>query len=276
MLFSNGDAGRAYVAVDFGETNSAVSYAFVPEGTPSETISPKHVQTIRNYPSGMVTSKSDPMRLEVPTQLLYPQGWAFRPLDELRAAPPELGVAGDGDGDSQMNDGAQLLWGYQVLEETMQVTTHSGNGDTLLYGFKVFMDRAYSDETPRHHVIEALSRLGENSPGRKIQVPEMLLLVTIDFLTRLLKHAKSQIMQKKFTITSSEIVICVPVIWSQRAIRNMQTCISIAAKLAGFPGVRHEDDCIGNVFIVSEPEAAATWLLAHGSGIRASLEIYAG
>ncbi|KAH7241505.1 hypothetical protein BKA59DRAFT_513026 [Fusarium tricinctum] len=116
----------------------------------------------------------------------------------------------------------------------------------------------------------ALARLGENNPGRKIQVHEMLLLVTIDFLTRILKHANSQIMQERFTIIPSEIVICVPVIWSQRAIRNMQTCMSIAAKLAGFPGIRHEDDCIGNVFIVSEPEAAATWLLAHGSGIRAS------
>ncbi|KAM0477979.1 hypothetical protein ACHAP7_006169 [Fusarium lateritium] len=213
MLFSNGDSSRAYVAVDFGETNSAVAYALVPEGTPPETIAANHVQTIRNYPSGMVASKSDPMRLEVPTQLLYPE---------------------------------------------------------------VFMDRVYHDETPRHHVIETLSRLGEYNPGGKIEVPEMLLLVTIDFLTRLLKHAKSQIMQKRFTITSSEIVICVPVIWSQRAIRNMQTCVSIAAKLAGFPGIRHEDDCISNVFIVSEPEAAATWLQAQGSGIMASSKFHTG
>ncbi|KAM0217963.1 hypothetical protein ACHAPQ_008750 [Fusarium lateritium] len=274
MLFSNGDSSRAYVAVDFGETNSAVAYALVPEGTPPETIAANHVQTIRNYPSGMVASKSDPMRLEVPTQLLYPEGWVFRPLDELRAAPPGLGVHDDGD--SQINDGTQLLWGYQVLEETMQVTQHLGDGDTLLYGFKVFMDRVYHDETPRHHVIETLSRLGEYNPGGKIEVPEMLLLVTIDFLTRLLKHAKSQIMQKRFTITSSEIVICVPVIWSQRAIRNMQTCVSIAAKLAGFPGIRHEDDCISNVFIVSEPEAAATWLQAQGSGIMASSKFHTG
>jgi molecular chaperone DnaK (HSP70) len=271
MMFSNGDPGRVYVAVDFGETNSAVAYAFVPQGTSSETISPNHIQTIRNYPSGMVASKSDPMRLEVPTQLLYPQGWVFRPLEELRAAPPGPGV--DDDGSSQINDESQLLWGYQVLEETTQVTAHSGNGDTLLYGFKAFMDRAYNEETSQHHVIEALRQLGENNPGRKIQVHEMLLLVTIDYLTRLLKHAKSQIMQERFTITSSEIVICVPVIWGQRAIRNMQTCMSTAAKLAGFPGIRNEDDCIGNVFIVSEPEAGATWLLAQGSGIRASSDI---
>lgn len=265
MVFSNGESGRVVVAVDFGETNSAVAYTLVPQGTPSETITKEHVKTVRNYPSGMVATKNDPMRLEVPTQLLYPQGWVFRPLDELRAASPEPGV--DGDGDSQMNDGSQILWGYQVLEETMQITAH-GNGDTLLYGFKVFMDRVYNDETPRHHVIEALTRLVENNPGRKIPVHEMLLLVTIDFLTKILKHAKNQIMQERFTITSSEIVICVPVIWSQRALRNMQTCISVAAKLAGFPGIRHEDDCIGNIFIVSEPEAAATWLLAQGSRIR--------
>ncbi|KAG5662071.1 hypothetical protein KAF25_004310, partial [Fusarium avenaceum] len=246
MVFSNGESGRVVVAVDFGETNSAVAYTLVPQGIPSETMTKEHVKTVRNYPSGMVVTKNDPMRLEVPTQLLYPQGWVFRPLDELRAAPPETGVDGDGDGDDQMNHGSQLLWGYQVLEETMQITAH-GNGDTLLYGFKVFMDRVYNDETPRHHVIEALTRLGDNNAGRKIP---------------------NQIMQKRFNITSSEIVICVPVIWSQRALRNMQTCISVAAKLAGFPGISHEDDCIGNIFIVSEPEAAATWLLAQGSRIR--------
>ncbi|CAJ0550261.1 Ff.00g101910.m01.CDS01 [Fusarium sp. VM40] len=266
MMYPNGEPARVVVAVDFGETNSAVAYTSVPQGTPSTAIPESRVKTIRNYPSGMVAGKSDRMSLEVPTQLLYPQGWVFRPLDELRAAPP--GPEIDGDGDSQMNDGSHLLWGYQVLEETMQVTSHSGNGDTLLYGFKTFMDRVYNDEAPRHHIIEALTQLGENNLGRKIEVHEMLLLVTIDFLTKILKHAKNQIMQKRFIITSSEIVICVPVIWSQRALRNMQTCMSIAAKLAGFPGIKHEDDCIGNIFIVSEPEAAATWLLAQGSRIR--------
>lgn len=270
-MYPNGEPARVVVAVDFGETNSAVAYTFVPQGTPSTAIPESRVKTIRNYPSGMVAGKSDRMNLEVPTRLLYPQGWVFRPLDELRVAPrgPEV----DSDGDSQMNNGSHILWGYQVLEETMQVTSHSGNGDTLLYGFKTFMDRVYNDETPRHHVIETLTQLGENNPGRKIEVHEMLLLVTIDFLNKILKHAKNQIMQKRFNITSSEIVICVPVIWSQRALRNMQTCMSIATKLAGFPGIKHEDDCIGNIFIVSEPEAAATWLLAQGSRIRASSDM---
>ncbi|KAI6777222.1 hypothetical protein HG530_001167 [Fusarium avenaceum] len=204
MMYPNGEPARVVVAVDFGETNSAVAYTFVPQGTPSTAIPESRVKTIRNYRSGMVA------------------GWVFRPLDELRAAP--RGPEDDSDGDSQMNNGSHILWGYQVLEETMQVTSHSGNGDTLLYGFKTFMDRVYNDETPRHHVIETLTQLGENNPGRKIEVHEMLLLVTIDFLTKILKHAKNQIMQKGFNITSSEIVICVPVIWSQRALRKMQTC----------------------------------------------------
>ncbi|KAF4988537.1 hypothetical protein FGRMN_9720 [Fusarium graminum] len=260
--------GKVVVSVDFGATNSAVAWAFVPQGTPSETIDPRSVRTISSYPSGIVTSKYDPMRLEVPTQLLYPEGWAFRSLDELRAAPPD--DEGHGHGNSHMNEGLQLLWGYQVLEETMQVTSHSDDGDTLMYGFKALMDWPMDREPPPNfHVTRKLEYLSHKNPsGKKIAFNEMLLLVTIDFLTQLLKHARRLIMEERLNITSSEIIICVPVIWSQRALRDIQTCMSIAAKLAGFPGVKHEDDCIATAFIVSEPEAAATWLLAHGSTIR--------
>ncbi|KAF5675854.1 Hsp70 chaperone protein [Fusarium heterosporum] len=268
IMNPNAEIGKVVVSVDFGATNSAVAWAFVPQGTSSETINPRNVRTISSYPSGIVTSKSDPMRLEVPTQLLYPEGWAFRSLDELRAAP--LDNERHGHGDSHMNEGLQLLWGYQVLEETMQVTSHSDDGDTLMYGFKDLIDWPMDREPPPdRHVTRKLEYLSHKDPsGNNIGFHEMLLLVTIDFLTKLLKHAKRLIMEARLNITSSEIIICVPVIWSQRALRDIQTCMSIAAKLAGFPGVAHEDDCIATAFIVSEPEAAATWLLAHGSTIR--------
>ncbi|KAM0343371.1 hypothetical protein ACHAPU_008549 [Fusarium lateritium] len=266
IMKSQAESGRVVVAVDFGATNSAVAWTFVPTGTPPETIDPRSVRTIRSYPSGIVAHKDDPMRYEVPTQLLYPQGWAFRSLDELKATPPPPDNGVYGHGESHMNEGLQVLWGYQVLEETMQVTSYSDDGDILMYGFKGFIDCPMDREPPDHRVTHNLEYLNHNNPSRNnIGFHEMLLLVTIDFLTRLLRHTKRLIMEERLTITSSEIVICVPVIWSQRALRDMQTCMSIAAKLAGFWGVEHEDDCVAATFIVSEPEAGATWLLAHGS-----------
>jgi hypothetical protein len=58
------------------------------------------------------------------------------------------------------------------------------------------------------------------------------------------------------------MAICVPIIWGQKAIRDMQLCMGLAAKLAGFPGLKVQNKSMDNVFIVAEPEAGATWLLS--------------
>jgi hypothetical protein len=64
-----------------------------------------------------------------------------------------------------------------------------------------------------------------------------------------------------------ETILCVPAIWSQKACRDMQTAMAIAMGQAGFPGVDVEDNNIDNLFIVSEPEAAAAFVLADSRDI---------
>ncbi|ESU09152.1 hypothetical protein FGSG_04005 [Fusarium graminearum PH-1] len=103
-----------------------------------------------------------------------------------------------------------------------------------------------------------------------ISVAEMTMLVTVHYLTKLLDFTNCEI-QKNLgleadQIDATEMAICVPVIWGQMAIRNMQFCMGLAARLAGFPGVTVKNKSMDNVFIVSEPEAGATWLLSAGLG----------
>ncbi|KAF4495666.1 hypothetical protein FAGAP_8220 [Fusarium agapanthi] len=225
---------KLVVAIDFGETKFSVSYALLPE-----VVHPEcpylAVRTVQNCPDGISMQRGNSMYLQVPTLMRYPNDWAFRPLDELRSKPPGTGHPG--------ND--QVQWGFQNL-----------------------INQSENHEIQNRHLIETLHQLSKNvSCSRETSVHEMVLLVTVDYLTNLLSHAKTEITGSTM-ITSTELFICVPVIWRQNALRDIQTCVTIAAKRANFPGVDIGNDCVTKVFMITEPETAATWLLSNRSIIR--------
>ncbi|KAG8673134.1 hypothetical protein FPOAC1_006438 [Fusarium poae] len=252
---------KLIVAVDFGETNSSVSYVEVPEGTVPENIPSDWIITITGYPSGFDMGKGDPMRLEVPTQLLYPKGWRFRPLDELWDAPP--GSVNTSNVKSESLD-FSLRWGYQVSQEMSRVASQSNLDGTLVYRFKTLMDQSDNHLKQKQDLRETLRVLSSNRTCRQeIPVEEMVQLVIIDYLTKLLEFVKARIDDdcNTSTITTTEMVICVPVIWSQKAIRDMQLCMGLAAKLVGFPGLTLKNKSMVNVFKMAESESGATWLL---------------
>ncbi|KAG5753684.1 hypothetical protein H9Q70_003698 [Fusarium xylarioides] len=248
---------KLVVAIDFGETNSSVSYALLPGGAHPERPY-LAVRTVRAYPYEVSMQRGNSMSLEVPTLMRYPNDWVFRPLDELRSEPP--GTI------RPRND--QVQWGFQVQHHMTKIMSHSDKTHSLLYGFKNLMNQSENHETQNPHLVETLRRLSKNGPYSKvISLHEMVLLVIIDYLTNLLSHAKTEITGSTI-ITSTELVICVPVIWRQMALRDMQTCVAIAAKRVNFPGVDFGYDCVTRVFMITEPEAAATWLLSGRSIIK--------
>ncbi|KAL4732229.1 hypothetical protein ACLX1H_001239 [Fusarium chlamydosporum] len=213
------------------------------------------------------------MRLEAPTQLFYPPGWVFRPLKDLWDAPPGDASSAHPNGNPQnqnQNQGSnapsrRLLWGGQAYQVMSQITAQSNRSGTLVHRFKTMMDPSENHKRHKQDLGEILRHLSQNHTGKDpIPVEEMVLLVTIDYLTKLLEFAKGQIHLDSSQITSTEMIICVPIIWSQKAIRNMQFCMGLAAKLSGFPGVELQNKSIDNVFIMAEPEAGATWLLGRG------------
>jgi molecular chaperone DnaK (HSP70) len=253
-------ADKLVIAVDFGQTNSSVSYTFIPEGCLPESLPNLSPRTVSNYLSGMMTCRGSSMHLEVPTLLRYPRDWVFQPLDELKEEQPG----------AIHPDNHQIHWGLQVQQDMSRVMSHSDNNQTLLHGFKSLMSQSDNHQVQNERLIETLRRLSQKrSCPREISIHEMLLLVIIDYLTKLLGHAKDEIAGSN-AISATEMIICVPVFWKKKALRDMQTCVSIAMKRVNFPGVKFSGGCMEKVFMIPEPEAAATRLLAGPSVIQVS------
>lgn len=92
--------------------------------------------------------------------------------------------------------------------------------------------------------------------------------VIAHFLTSVFEHTKDQLqLTHQFGPTSKiEFVLCVPVNWSQKACRLMQTAMETAIRKSGIYNL--PTDSVDNLFIVSEPEAAATAVLVSTKDIR--------
>lgn len=80
--------------------------------------------------------------------------------------------------------------------------------------------------------------------------------VIADYLTQLFRHTKEQLEGMGIPGGSEfEHVLCVPAMWDADACREMQNSVAIAVKRTGLGSM---DD----FFLVSEPEAAAAFVLA--------------
>lgn len=83
-----------------------------------------------------------------------------------------------------------------------------------------------------------------------------------DYLKQLLKHAKTRLEATGdlFPESRTEFVLCVPNLWSESACRIMHDAMASAIQSSGFAALTRE--CIDNLFIVAEPEAAAEFVLS--------------
>jgi len=279
-------AKRLIIAVDFGTTYSAVAYVALDEGDDgSAYLDPSRIRTVQNYPDDATFGNlDDQMRSEVPTEVIYPlfdrhfrekaakgRGTIAESEDEsltlqdeeLVGADPGLAVFGQRYGgydadDMSIDDENSFRWGYSAHEAWGRSATHASANSKPLSRFKLLLDN-----TPRTERIRAdLGRtLGELKTRRIIQKP---LDVIVDFLASLMRHAKFEIRRAGFDESyKTEVVLCVPAIWSQKALRDMQGALGKAMTLAGFPGVDSDNNTIDNLFIVSEPEAAAAFVLTN-------------
>jgi hypothetical protein len=160
-----------------------------------------------------------------------------------------------------------FLWGYAVsYQQYVANTTRNPLGlvkcakSKLLGTEYTEEDRTrivpILDELIRRNIIQ---RYGEK-PG--VFDPQDVQDVITDFLTQLFIHTKNQliILHGFSDACSVQFVMTVPTIWSPQSSRILQTCMESAIRASGFGRLGH--GCIDNLFIISEPEAAATYLMA--------------
>ncbi|KAF5254023.1 hypothetical protein FANTH_1205 [Fusarium anthophilum] len=263
---------RLIIAVDFGTTYSAVSYVDVPQGCPSDSVDSGSIRSIGNYPDNYNDGFNHPMGMEVPTEVIYPLDRHFR--DHFNLDNPEehfengddAGVPlPDEDGDiSMLSDvSEEFRWGYRVHEVWNRPSTHTNTTNQPLSRFKLLLDNSEMTQTVRRDVSDTINTL------KKKNIIQGPLQVIADFLTYLLEHTRSQLRRQGFDDSyEKEMILCVPAIWTQKACRDMQACLAVAMKRANFIRADLQNKSIDNLFIVSEPEAAAAHMLSTSAEIK--------
>ncbi|KAK7974420.1 hypothetical protein PG989_016268 [Apiospora arundinis] len=277
---------KLIIAIDFGTTYSCVSYAAIQRGEQPEYLTPDRIESIENYPNDQDPDAASPMKKQVPTELMYPKTADFRAKEDLPdledAEEPREEVAGlnHADGDIDMaeaddktvqqymeelllDNSETLNWGYSVHELQSLPKVHSDPNNKPLARFKLLLDTSPMTEEVRHSLKDTVESL------QKRKIIKKPLQLIADFLTCLLRHTKEELAGKGYDDSwPLEMVLCVPAIWTQKACRDMQSALAVAMEKTNFKGVDIQNNSIENLFIVSEPEAAAAYVLASSPDVQ--------
>jgi molecular chaperone DnaK (HSP70) len=260
---------RFIIAVDFGTTFSSVAYSKVTPAQEGTVLTLRDVSCVSGYPGSGTTGESSHSsqryflpREDVPTEIWYPN----QPKPGLDRTDAVIDVRGSDSSDIQSSDEEpdsdamqaifptldRLYWGFDVQN---QMRTLENPEDTRrhLKRFKLMLDaKSELTEEIRVEIGQILRSLKRSKVIRKDTD------VIDDYLTELLKHTRTHIEAKGWNPTiPTEFVICVPALWPSKACRIMQAAMGKAVQNAGLRDAQHGEE-LKDLFIVSEPEAAAT------------------
>ncbi|KAI1844837.1 hypothetical protein JX266_009065 [Neoarthrinium moseri] len=276
------------MAIDFGTTFSAVSYVALKPGESADLVLSDRIQSIRNYPDDMNESSADTMKTEVPTEVIYPMDRAFRKKAKLASnLINQVGglvrLEEQGEGEDRLGSSMQLdeiededdlmidedsnsfKWGYAVHQALKYRDSYSNANQLGLTRFKLLLHEDPATDAVRRHLAPMLQTLNSRN------VAKSPITVISDFLTYLLRHAKQELQfQGVYTGYTKEVVLCIPAIWKQQACRDMQTALASALQAAEYEDVEVGINSIKNLFVVSEPEAAAAFVLGNDRRIKAN------
>lgn len=266
------------IAVDYGTTNSSASYAIANN---SRDLRREQVQYITNYPNDPVTE--DPCLQissnEVPSEVWYPN-------EEIRNANPfGYNIAGTWIGDGGVDEEENIENDFEDQQASNRGQGRSKTYDRIVpaitrWGFDAQPSATFSKASEflsyRNSPIKwaklqlASGQLRTGYPMktrksfnvlRRHGIVRKELDFITDFLTCFFKHIKA-ILEENHELNCNdvvEMVLCVPVIWSCKARRDMHAAMAVAIKNSGLGTT--SAGCVDNLFIVSEPEAAAAYVL---------------
>jgi hypothetical protein len=274
------------LAIDFGTTFSSVAFRRTDDVDRRLELGPGDIQCINRFPYD--PSKYSVSREEVPTESCYSklnkrrgkhvatssdQSTPAYTLDsdsEEQETDPifDLPVA-RGDCEIPTGQRDEYLWGYRVRRES-EPENESGPASKAISKIRIVRSKLILDVSPltagiRAELLDSISILKQKHLiGKNTDI-------IIDFLTHLLQHTKSQLI-KYHNFDESipvEFVVCVPVAWEGPAWHKMQTAVTQAVKRAAFSELSNSS--VQNMFMVSEPEAAAASVLSDSSSVEVSL-----
>jgi hypothetical protein len=268
------------VAVDFGTTFSSVAYVGYSHEHQRRHLTMSQIEMVDAFPYW--AHRNTPVH-DVPTELWYPgpgqQPDGTKRYPDHQQKPLARTVmdvdngreesSSDSESDSDSNSDSEhtprpgalpsvsttstatpwLYWGYGVQH---QVVRASGQFDhsKRLARFKLLLDESESTRKARAPLQETCRRL---SMAGLIETDTDLIA---HYLEQLFRHTRDRLARVGCTPNSCvEFVLCVPAAWKGKACRRMHAAMKQAIYKSGFGRLQHGS--VNNLFIVSEPEAAA-------------------
>ena len=284
---NNSREDRMIIAIDFGTTFSSVAYTVIPKGVLLENVGISQVKCIGNYPGYEPPPGKSDFREDVPTELWYDYGnteiGAQRPVNTFDDGYLSSGIDDESSSDDNQSEDqesrlhfedsngvddlakaqaragapntAKQYWGYEVQQKLNVMNTPRDEARPLT---RIKLNLA--SESATDHIRDELRPM--LTALRKRGVIAKDTDVYRHYLKHLLGHTKDQLLssnelQQNMLI---EFVLCVPAKWAVTACRVMQTAREEAVKEIGFSENAEQDVC--NLFMISEPEAAAECILA--------------
>lgn len=272
------DVKHFVIAIDFGTTFSSVAYVGYYNASQRARIALQQIEVVDRYPYNPYGNF--PCH-DVPTELWYSQRISRSVPYSRDTVDRQPAEDNDSSGESDhrgFNLGsasqrtlepkhpsstlshaedkrAPLFWGYGVQDQLLEAdynTDHSRH----LSRFKLILDKSTHTEKIRNGLSKSCSIL-----KKMLLINEDTDLIA-DYLAQLLQHTKKRLIDSEgYTDTSTvEFVLCVPAVWKPEAIRQMEIALTTAVAHTGLGELQHGS--ISNLFIVSEPEGAATCVLA--------------
>ncbi|KAJ8069522.1 hypothetical protein OCU04_003173 [Sclerotinia nivalis] len=286
------------IGVDFGTTFTSVSYFSHPINDRHPRAFPEQLLSIKNWPDDLSSGDAGGTRPQVPTETI--SSWLLKhwysPIPLSRDGPEDidedggtleefvyadnnhpLTSVGDSNIESQLNcleldeGSSKFFWGYQVHHQQYRENICR---DTIT---RVKRSKLWLVQTPytredRVELVHIIEYLIENHIIRKHGLKDKsdvrdVLDTFTDFLVKVLHHTREQLIQLHNFSHSSvvEFALTVPTIWSPNASRILQTALQTATRVVKFGDMSTKKAIIP--YIVSEPEAAAIYMLARDTSV---------
>lgn len=277
---------RIIIAIDFGTTFSSVAYVVLPKGKTPDSIDEREVESIGNYPSYEPTSEGGVVRHDVPTELWYDDGsceaqiqYQFQDMDEIHQLDSgyENSCSSEEDCAERVKPQLEISKGTRAKSLTKKGSTERAPA-TQYWGFGVQekLDMANIPRDEARPLARFKLNLDQNPDTEEIRGDLRILLRSLmrrkiinsaadiytDYLTHLLKHTKQQLLRSSQLHPSMlvQFVLCVPAKWPVKACRIMQSALEQAVQEVEFS--ERDKASSRNLFMISEPEAAAEYTLA--------------
>jgi hypothetical protein len=273
---------RFIVGVDFGTTFSTIAFLRMESETDKDLLTASDIRCIDHYPDKPPLMQAAAFKdvTTVPSESWYimndttahrqiaglkPHPELAREDDESSGLDDEEVVLTSGQSDSEnerppAQEKKKLInqapvWGWGVQRRLAQAI-EPGQKSRHMARSKLLLDEGERTQNLRKEAASALKAL------RIAKLARRPVDVIADYLALLFKHAKERLtsMHGLQEATPVEFVLCVPTVWTEKASRTMQEAMARAIETARLGHL--EEECVKDLFIVAEPEAAAAFALA--------------